>query len=143
MASRPLTSVHLPFPSWINNLLSCTFVICFQNPVNNCVEYVKIFIFPNNSVFQWIITKFKTILKIYWLNSNYLHKIFFKKHSFHQKKQNLLITQRPSLTKQYKYQQTMVYIYEECIVQQREVQHKMEEPLTRSFCCVYTTMKSV
>lgn len=36
-----------------------------------------------------------------------------------------------------------IYIYEECIVQQREVQHKMEEPLTRSFCCVYTTMKSV
>lgn len=65
VASRPLTSVHLPFPPCFNNLLSCTFVICFPNPVNNCVEYVKIFIFPNNSVFQWIVTKFKTILKFY------------------------------------------------------------------------------
>lgn len=37
VASRPLTSVHLPFPPCFNNLLSCTFVICFPNPVNNCV----------------------------------------------------------------------------------------------------------
>lgn len=82
VASRPLTSVHLPFPPCFNNLLSCTFVICFPNPVNNCVEYVKIFIFPNNSVFQWIITKFKTILKFYWLNSNYLHKKNYKTFRF-------------------------------------------------------------
>lgn len=111
VASRPLTSVHLPFPPCFNNLLSCTFVICFPNPVNNCVEYVKIFIFPNNSVFQWIITKFKTILKFYWLNSNYLHKKNYKTLRIIKKKQYLLIRQRPPLTKQYKYQQTMVYIY--------------------------------
>lgn len=111
VASRPLTSVHLPFPPCFNNLLSCTFVICFPNPVNNCVEYVKIFIFPNNSVFQWIITKFKTILKFYWLNSNYLHKKNYKTFRIIKKKQYLLIRQRPPLTKQYKYQQTMVYIW--------------------------------